>query len=134
MQFKSLFIGAVAALGLALASPVLADNKSSKSSESSKSSSSTTVLTTSSSTTVYTSGAATLNHPGRLLASNCFQCHGTNGHGMESLAGKSAGDITGDLFEMRQKPAANNIMNVHAQGYTSAQVNLIADYFSKQQK
>lgn len=116
MKFKSLFIGAVAAFGLALASPVLADSKSS------------------SSTTVYTSGAATLNHPGRLLASNCFQCHGTNGHGMESLAGKSAGDISGDLFEMRQKPAANDIMNVHAQGYTSAQVNLIADYFSKQQK
>ncbi len=30
--------------------------------------------------------------PGRLLASNCFQCHGTNGNGpgFDTLAGKSA--------------------------------------------
>ena len=30
--------------------------------------------------------------PGRLLASNCFQCHGTNGNGpgFDKLTGKSA--------------------------------------------
>ncbi|MFD2451435.1 c-type cytochrome [Ideonella paludis] len=32
---------------------------------------------------------------GRLLASNCFQCHGTNGAGpgFDRLAGKSANEI-----------------------------------------
>ena len=95
----------------------------------------TTTTTTTTTTTVsaYTSGAATLNHAGRLLASNCFQCHGTNGHGMESLAGESAREISSELFEMKQKPAGAEMMNVHAQGYTTDQINKIADYFSKQQ-
>ena len=88
---------------------------------------------TSTSTVPYTSGAATLNHPGRLLASNCFQCHGTNGHGMEELAGKSVSDIAGDMREMALKSPGADMMFAHARGYTAAQVNLIADYFSKQQ-
>ena len=70
-------------------------------------------------------------HPGRLLASNCFQCHGTNGRGMEELAGKSAKDIYDHLREMSQNPANTNIMNVQARGYTDAQMRLIADYFSQ---
>ncbi len=84
-------------------------------------------------TTPYTSGATTLNHPGRLLASNCFQCHGTNGHGMENLAGKSVSDLAGDLREMAQKSPGADMMFAHARGYTAAQVELIADYFSRQQ-
>ena len=88
---------------------------------------------TSTSTAPYTSGAMTLNHPGRLLASNCFQCHGTNGHGMEELAGKSVSDIAGDVREMAQKSPGAEMMFAHARGYTATQVNLIADYFSKQQ-
>jgi len=108
----------LAAAGLSLAPALWADDDSTSSSTS---------------TTPYTSGAATLNHPGRLLASNCFQCHGTNGHGMESLAGKSANSIAEELNEMRLKPAGDEMMHVHARGYTAAQVNLIADYLSKQQ-
>lgn len=88
---------------------------------------------TSTSTLPYTSGAMTLNHPGRLLASNCFQCHGTNGHGMAELAGKSVSDMTGDLREMALKSPGGDMMFAHARGYSAAQVNLIADYFSKQQ-
>jgi sulfide dehydrogenase cytochrome subunit len=40
---------------------------------------------------------------GRLLASNCFQCHGTNGKGpgFDSLNGKSASEINKDLIEFR---------------------------------
>ncbi|WP_425485618.1 c-type cytochrome, partial [Hydrogenophaga aromaticivorans] len=39
--------------------------------------------------------------PGRLLASNCFQCHGTNGRGpgFERLAGESADEIYDELRE-----------------------------------
>jgi sulfide dehydrogenase cytochrome subunit len=76
--------------------------------------------------------SATLNHPGRTLAANCFQCHGTDGNGLEHLAGKSAREISGDLMEMQFKPARKNIMSVHAQAYTAEELNLIADYFSKQ--
>lgn len=75
--------------------------------------------------------------PGRLLASNCFQCHGTNGRaldGMERLAGKSAHEIYEELLEMKGKPANSNIMHVHARGYTDAQLRLIADYLSRQSR
>jgi cytochrome subunit of sulfide dehydrogenase len=121
---KPLYLITVGAMALTLAAsgPALAGKRR------------TTTTTTATAVSAYTSGAATLNHAGRLLASNCFQCHGTNGHGMESLAGKSASDISGDLYEMKQKPAGAEMMNVHAQGYSTDQINKIADYFSKQQR
>ncbi|UJS25710.1 c-type cytochrome [Thiothrix winogradskyi] len=81
-----------------------------------------------------TAGPATLNHPGRLLAANCFQCHGTDGYGMESLAGEKASEIIDELQEMQFEPARQDIMAVHAQAYTAEEINLIADYFSKQPK
>lgn len=79
-------------------------------------------------------GPTTLNHPGRTLAANCFQCHGTDGYGMEKLAGQSAREISGELMEMQFEPARQDIMAVHAQAYTAEEINLIADYFSKQPK
>lgn len=75
---------------------------------------------------------ATLNHPGRTLAANCFQCHGTDGNGMEHLAGERPSEIIEELREMQWEPANRDIMNVHAQAYTEQEINLIADYFSKQ--
>jgi len=72
-------------------------------------------------------------HPGRALASNCFQCHGTNGYASElKIAGESSSEIIGELNEMKYKNPGANIMNVHAQAYTSDEIKLIADYFSKQ--
>jgi len=74
-------------------------------------------------------------HPGRLLASNCFQCHGTNGRSLGSmpkLAGEDADRIFEDLLEFRALPANANVMHVQARGYTDAQLLLIADFFSKQ--
>lgn len=72
-------------------------------------------------------------HPGRALASNCFQCHGTNGYAGElKIAGESSSEIIGELNEMKYKNPGANIMNVHAQAYTSEEIKLIADYFSKQ--
>ena len=74
-------------------------------------------------------------HPGRLLASNCFQCHGTNGRGsgtFESLAGKSASELYNELRDMKRENKPDDIMNVHARAYSDAQLQLIADYFSKQ--
>jgi len=73
--------------------------------------------------------------PGRLLASNCFQCHGTDGRGdgtFDRLAGKSASDIYGDLREMKAENKRGEIMTIHALGYTDAQLRAIAEYFSKQ--
>lgn len=70
---------------------------------------------------------------GRLLASGCFQCHGTNGleGGFGTLAGVGKLDMMNKLNDMRTKAARENIMSPHARGYTSHQLSLIADYFSK---
>jgi sulfide dehydrogenase cytochrome subunit len=69
--------------------------------------------------------------PGRLLASNCFQCHGTNGSGgFERLAGMSSSEIVKEIQEMRRENPPE-MMDVHARGYTDAQIKLIADYFAK---
>lgn len=72
--------------------------------------------------------------PGRSLAANCFQCHGTNGHTTSDmgLAGKSASKIIDEINDMKRKNPAENIMNMHAQAYTDAEIKLIADFFSKQ--
>ena len=77
---------------------------------------------------------ATLNHPGRTLAANCFQCHGTDGYGMEHLAGERVSEIVDELQEIQFEPARKDIMAVHAQAYTAEEIKLIADYFSKQPK
>lgn len=67
---------------------------------------------------------------GRLLASNCFQCHGTNGSGgIEKIAGKSASEIVKELKEMQQK-SPPKMMDMHARGYTDAEINLIANYLA----
>lgn len=72
--------------------------------------------------------------PGRLLASNCFQCHGTNGSGgFERLAGMSAAELTKEMREMRTETPPE-MMDVHARGYTDAQIKLIADYFAAQRR
>lgn len=69
--------------------------------------------------------AQPINTEGRLLASNCFQCHGTLGTGgFEEIRGKSANE----LLEYQRKPAASNIMAAHIQGYTPEQLGKIAAY------
>lgn len=68
--------------------------------------------------------------PGRLLASQCAQCHGTSGAGpgFEQIAGK---DLFNDLIEMKYRPI-EGIMDRQARGYTDEQLRLIADYLSTQ--
>lgn len=69
------------------------------------------------------------NTQGRLLASNCFQCHGTNGSGgFDRLLGK--GDLLAELREYVSTPEGSDIMAAHAQGYTDAQLQAIASYLA----
>jgi len=76
--------------------------------------------------------AASIDLPGRVLASNCFQCHGTNGYGYENLAGESASNIISELNEMKAKDPRKNIMNAHARAYTAEEIKIIANYISQQ--
>ena len=91
---------------------------------------------------------------GRLLASNCFQCHGTNGKapsgGFDTLAGESAREIYGELKEMQAKfagaaPASDDgdgagedaeeeIMQVHVTAYSDAELWALSTFFSTQRK
>lgn len=65
---------------------------------------------------------------GRLLASNCFQCHGTNGNGgFDSLAGESASEL---FTKIKEEQRSSGIMGVHARGYTDAQIKAVATYFA----
>ncbi len=75
---------------------------------------------------------ATVSQPastaGRLLASNCFQCHGTGGvGGFERIRGSDAAEVKDYL----RKPARSDIMAAHAQGYTSAQLDAIIAYLKQ---
>lgn len=67
----------------------------------------------------------------RLLASQCAQCHGTNGYAVgdiDSLAGED--DLSGELNEMRNKSNPDDIMEHQAMGYTSDQIRRIAAYYA----
>lgn len=85
-------------------------------------------------TLLATTASAQTVPAGRLLASNCFQCHGTNGKGpgFDRLAGKSASDIYHELIEFRAGKEGNGIMAKHALGYSDAQLREIAAYLATQ--
>ncbi len=71
---------------------------------------------------------------GRLLASNCFQCHGTNGKGpgFDTLAGKSASELYKELKEFQSGKEGDGIMARHAMGYSDAQLRALAQWLSTQ--
>ncbi len=78
--------------------------------------------------------AQNLPPAGRLLASNCFQCHGTNGKGpgFEKLAGKSANEIYKDLKEFQSGKEGKGIMASHALGYPDVQLRDLSAWLSTQ--
>jgi sulfide dehydrogenase cytochrome subunit len=82
-----------------------------------------------------TSGKAALlaTHPGKGLAANCMQCHGTNGRGgpFESIAGKDPTSLYNDLKEEQSHSEGTGIMRVHANAYSDAELRLIADFFAR---
>ena len=69
---------------------------------------------------------------GQLLASQCAQCHGTNGGGpgFDSIAGKPADDLYGDLIDMKYSTQIESIMDRQARGYTDAQLYDLSNYLS----
>jgi cytochrome c553 len=74
--------------------------------------------------------------PGRLLASHCSQCHGTNGNsagGFPSIAGKSQSAMYNQMINIKYG-AIKGIMSYQARGYTDEQLWLIAGYYSTQKR
>lgn len=71
------------------------------------------------------------NIEGRLLASNCFQCHGTGGTGgFESIRGSEADEVS-KYRNLAGRPARADIMAAHAQGYTDAQIAAAIRYLQQ---
>lgn len=70
---------------------------------------------------------------GRQLASNCFQCHGTNGTGgFERLMGESYAEIYSKLVEfLTEIEEEGELMSAHAMGYTDAQMQALANYLAQ---
>ena len=67
----------------------------------------------------------------RLLASQCAQCHGTNGHAvgeMDSLAGDQ--DLFEDLADMLKEDHIEDVMEHQAHGYSLDQIERIARYYA----
>jgi cytochrome subunit of sulfide dehydrogenase len=69
---------------------------------------------------------------GRLLASNCFQCHGTNGRGpgFETIAGQSAQETYEKLKAFQSGHEGTGIMAKHSLGYTDEQLRLLSQYLA----
>ncbi|MEO7066864.1 MAG: c-type cytochrome [Rhodanobacter sp.] len=74
--------------------------------------------------------------PGRLLASNCFQCHGTNGNGpgFDELTGKSTDKMFKKMKKYQSGEKGQGIMARHAMGYSDAQLRELSQWFSQQQR
>jgi sulfide dehydrogenase cytochrome subunit len=77
------------------------------------------------------------DYKARSWAASCASCHGTNGQGsdgvMPALAGRSKADLLAVLREFKaDKRKTATIMHQHAKGYTDAQLERIAEYFSQQ--
>lgn len=75
---------------------------------------------------------STIPDGARLLASQCFQCHGTDGHSqtdIDSLSGESEAELIEEMQEMVSE-SDHDLMHFQARGYTDEQVRAIAAYIS----
>lgn len=69
------------------------------------------------------------------LAANCANCHGTTGNAkgaMPSLAGQPKATIVEQMKAFRDGKRPATIMHQLSKGYTDAQIEAIADHFSRQ--
>jgi sulfide dehydrogenase cytochrome subunit len=71
----------------------------------------------------------------RYVAANCANCHGTTGRSsgaMPSLAGQSKTYLVEQMRAFRDGKRSATIMHQIAKGYTDAQIDALADHFSRQ--
>ena len=80
--------------------------------------------------------ASAQDYKARAWAAGCASCHGTNGRGsdeMPALAGRSKSDLVTVLKEFKaDKRKTATIMHQHTKGYSDAQLERIAEFFSQQ--
>lgn len=73
----------------------------------------------------------------RTLAASCAACHGSNGnalHGNAVLAGMNGDKFTASMLAFRDGSRPATVMHRHAKGLNVDEINLLADYFSRQKR
>jgi cytochrome c553 len=81
--------------------------------------------------------AAPVSGSAAFLASNCFNCHGTDGKTAQAippLAGLAKPYLVSLLKEYKEGKREATIMHQLAKGYTDEEIDGIADYFSQQKR
>lgn len=72
---------------------------------------------------------------GKMLGDTCASCHGTHGKSideyMPSLAGIDRKQLIQAMHDYRGDRRASVVMNRIAKGYSDAEIEAIADYFSR---
>lgn len=69
------------------------------------------------------------------FASNCFNCHGTEGKAVSaipSIAGRDKAYLEETLKAFKAGTKQATIMNQLAKGYTDEELVILADYFARQ--
>ena len=70
-----------------------------------------------------------------LLASMCNSCHGAGGKGAKpnpSINGEDPADFLDLMTAFASGDEPTSIMDRHSQGYTEAELKMLAEYYSKQ--
>ncbi len=76
-------------------------------------------------------------HPSHVktLAASCAACHGSQGNSVgitPMLAGLNKGYFVTQMLAFKQDKQPSTVMHRHAKGLTEGEIQLLADYFSKQ--
>ncbi len=72
---------------------------------------------------------------GMMLSNSCAACHGTFGKSpgaIPAINGKSASFIVQSFKDFQTGARPSTVMGRHAKGYSDQEIQLIADFFSKQ--
>lgn len=83
------------------------------------------------------SASADVSTHSRNLAASCAACHGTNGKsvgGTPVLAGLDKALFVKQMQDFKTGARPATVMHQHAKGYTTEEIELLADFFSAQKR
>ncbi len=85
----------------------------------------------------YAYPAAAQDQAARSLAANCTGCHGPSGNSsgaIPSIAGLERTYIVTAMQEFKAGTRQATVMHQHAKGYSDQEIEILAEYFSKQKR
>jgi cytochrome subunit of sulfide dehydrogenase len=81
--------------------------------------------------------AAGEDQAARSLAANCTGCHGPSGNSsgaIPTIAGLERAYIVTAMQEFKAGTRQATVMHQHAKGYSDREIEILAEYFSKQKR